>query len=421
MTPYDKILVELFARQASRGMKLGVERVRLLLDAVGEPDRAYPSIIIAGTNGKGSTSAFTAQLLRAAGKRVALYTSPHLVRFSERIQVDGQAIPRDDVQRLYHHTLDAADVLGLEPTFFELTTVMALQYFWERRAEMAVLEVGLGGRLDATNATDPAVSGICPVDVDHLALLGKTPSVIAVEKAGVMRAGKPAWSSVQSEDVAHVLTAHARTLGTPLRFISEEDALRTPLGLRGPHQALNAALAVKLVEAAGIVLTDEQRRTALQETRWPGRMEWLTHASGVRFLLDGAHNPHGMRALGVALKAERDVVNASRTVWMVAASGDRDAGAMAQQLLMGGVRAPDAIIATQARVATAVTAARVRSALESAGLEDVVDKEDPAAAVELAVRAAGGGVVIAFGSLYAIGAIRAALTGDVVDVVALSG
>ena len=152
MDRYHNVLQELYARQTRRGMKLGVERVRALLDAVGAPDVHLKSVLVAGTNGKGSTCAFARTLFAAAGERVGLYTSPHLSRFTERIQVDGVEIAQPDVVALHARVLTAAQGLGMEPTFFELTTVMALRHFADVGVQRAVLEVGMGGRLDATNA-----------------------------------------------------------------------------------------------------------------------------------------------------------------------------------------------------------------------------------------------------------------------------
>ncbi|MBI5496926.1 MAG: bifunctional folylpolyglutamate synthase/dihydrofolate synthase [Deltaproteobacteria bacterium] len=414
---YREVLAELFARQARRGMKLGVDRVRALLDALGAPDRAYRSVLVAGTNGKGSTCAFTEPLLRAAGKRTALYTSPHLCRFTERIRVDGAEITRDDVVRLHDEVLVAAARVGVEPTFFELTTAMALRHFADKRVEVAVLEVGLGGRLDATNAAAVEVCGITPVDYDHVALLGGTLTEIAHEKAGILRRDVPAWSAPQDPEARAQIARVAEKVGAPLRFLDETDAVAGPLPLPGAHQPRNAALAVALAGGLGVHLSARRTLEALGNTRWPGRLEWLS--PGV--LLDGAHNPHGARALGRYLRDEPRITAAPRTVWLLAASGERDLGALVAVVREAGARAPDAVVVTQPRVGSAVpadtAAAQVRARLAC----DLVASQDAAAALDQAAARAGPGVVVGFGSLYAVGQWRAHFTGEDRDDVPLAG
>ncbi|MEW5854560.1 MAG: bifunctional folylpolyglutamate synthase/dihydrofolate synthase [Myxococcota bacterium] len=421
MTPYPQVLVELFARQAHKGMKLGLDRVRALLDALGAPDARYRSILVAGTNGKGSTCAFAEALLRSAGVRTALYTSPHLCRFTERARVMDQEIPRERVSELYERALRAAERVGVEPTFFELTTAMALCHFSDENVELAVLEVGLGGRLDATNATEPVVCGLAPVDLDHMALLGPTVVDIAREKAGILRPGRVAWSAPQGPEVHAVLREEAAKRGAELHFLDENDAVTLPLSLSGPHQRLNAALALKLVHAAGVHPDPVQTARALATTRWPGRYEWWT-ASRPPVLLDGAHNAHGAAGLGRAMAQDERLRSATRVVWLMAASNGRDAGELVPPVMAAGARGPDAVVATQARVATAVKAETVAEQLRARGLQAVrVGGAVPQALSAAQGLAGEGGAVVAWGSLYALGEVRAALTGEELDATSLAG
>jgi dihydrofolate synthase/folylpolyglutamate synthase len=411
---YSRVLQDLYARQTRRGLKLGLERVRALLDACGAPDRSYQSVLVAGTNGKGSTCAFVEALLRVSGKRTAFYSSPHLSRFTERLRVDGVEASRADVVDLYQHALAASGRVGVDPTFFELTTVMALLHFARQHVEWAVLEVGMGGRLDATNATTPVVCGITPVDFDHMAFLGNTLGAIAHEKAGILRAGIPAWVAVQQPEAADVIQRDARAVGAPVTFLSPADALDDELGLAGEHQRHNAALAVALVNATGVALSDGERRAALRTTRWPGRLEWVG-----RTLLDGAHNPHGARALGRAVAAG---TQRRPWVWMLAASGDRDVTGLVRAQLDAGGQVPDAVVCTQPRVSTGVPAQRVAEMVRVAGIPDVMVEADLERAMAVAqTRAGADGAVLVWGSLYALGQTRALLLGEAFDDVALSG
>ncbi len=413
MDRYHNVLQELYARQTRRGMKLGVERVRALLDAVGAPDVHLKSVLVAGTNGKGSTCAFARTLFAAAGERVGLYTSPHLSRFTERIQVDGVEIAQPDVVALHARVLTAAQGLGMEPTFFELTTVMALRHFADVGVQRAVLEVGMGGRLDATNAARVVACAITPVDLDHMAYLGNTLPEIAAEKAGIIRPGVPVVVAPQDKAAWDVIAAVAAEKGAPLRAVTAGEGVTGALGLAGEHQRVNAAVALALVEAAGVVLTAQHKEHALASTRWPGRLERVT-ARGTNWMLDGAHNPHGARALGRALAQDATRFGA----WVVAASGDRDVGALVAAAREGGAVVPPLVVATQPRVGTAVPAAVTAARLRAAGVVQVEAVSD----VDVALtRAAEDGPVVVWGSLYMLGEARARLLGEGLDDVALSG
>jgi dihydrofolate synthase / folylpolyglutamate synthase len=301
------------------GMRPGLERIEALLDALGHPENGYALVQVGGTNGKGSISAMLAAMLRAAGRRVALYTSPHLVSFRERIRVDGQAIPEDAV-------VDGVEALGtliarLDATVFEATTALALDHFARERVDIAVLEVGLGGRVDSTTVGRPLVEVLGPIDFDHREFLGDTLTAIATEKAAIFRSGT-AVSATQPAEAAAVVLAHAARAGVPLlmegrdlavtlraRSLHEQridcagpgwrlEDLR--LGLLGAYQPSNALLAVTAARLLDV--GDRAIRTGLARARWPGRFELRRRAAGW-LVLDGAHNPAGARALAASLAA----------------------------------------------------------------------------------------------------------------------
>jgi dihydrofolate synthase/folylpolyglutamate synthase len=286
-------------------MHFGLERMTKALDALGHPESRPAILHVAGTNGKGSTCAMAAEALRAAGHRVGLYTSPHLVRFNERIQVDGQAISDDDLARHIDSIRsacpwhDAGDE-GERLTYFEVATLIGLVHFAERSVEVAVVEVGLGGRLDATNAVTPRVTAIAPIGLDHVQLLGDTLADIAREKAGIFKRGVPAVvARAQPPEAMEVLRAEAARRGAPFSIAAA--AYEGSMALRGPHQAGNGALAaaaLALLDRTGVRVGPEAIATGFAQVRWPGRLEEI---GGV--LLDGAHNPDGAAALARALAA----------------------------------------------------------------------------------------------------------------------
>ena len=269
------------------GIKLGLENTRRLLGVLGDPQEKLPFLHVAGTNGKGSVCAMLDAILRASGRRTGLYTSPHLVDFRERIRVDGEKIP----------PLIAAEGLSLiragssdwdhSPTFFEITTPLALWHFAREDCELVVLETGMGGRLDATNAVRPLVSIITPIAMDHSQWLGDTLAQIAGEKAGIIKPGVPAVSAAQEPDAVSVLNGRALAEGSSIHFV--EAPLRGfAIALRGSHQRENAALAVAALAAAGVTVSEADIKNGLQEVRWPGRFQLVAD----RIILDGSHNPH---------------------------------------------------------------------------------------------------------------------------------
>jgi dihydrofolate synthase/folylpolyglutamate synthase len=311
--------LDFFARLNPSVIKPGLERMHVALEALGHPERRYRSLHVAGTNGKGSTCAFSATALRAAGHRVGLYTSPHLERVTERIQVDGAEISRELLGRRILEVLERYPEAASTPaplSYFEFGTVVAFWHFAQEAVEVAVLETGLGGRLDATNTATPLVTAITPISFDHMEYLGNTLGAIAGEKAGILKPGVPVVVSRQEPEALDAISRRAGEVGAPMllegRDFSLEEAAgaglayRGPkwsleslsLSLRGPHQRQNAAVALAVLEqldARGVAVSAEAARTGLASAYWPGRLEELSKRPAV--LLDGAHNPGGVAVL----------------------------------------------------------------------------------------------------------------------------
>jgi dihydrofolate synthase / folylpolyglutamate synthase len=293
-------------------IKLGLRNTELLLAALDNPERSYQAVQIAGTNGKGSTAAMLESICRAAGIRTGLYTSPHLVSMTERIRVSGSDISPDDFAR--HATTvrtGAEDLLARReiealPTFFEQLTAIGLLAFREARVELAILETGLGGRLDSTTAANAAIVAITPIAMDHEDYLGDTLASIAAEKAAIIRPGVTAIIAKQQPEALAVLLARCAAVGVQPSLPEEGDFFdrntdlvgQFTLSLRGRHQLENASVAIRVAQALrlhGFSITDEQIRSGLAHVHHPGRLELIP--SQPAFLLDGAHNPAGAQAL----------------------------------------------------------------------------------------------------------------------------
>ena len=328
MTNIEAALDRIAARRP-RIIDLSLDRVHAALDRLGAPHRALPPVFhVAGTNGKGSTIAFLRAMLEAAGKSVHVYTSPHLVRFNERIVLAGEEISDEALI----NALDAVDrAVGDEKlTYFETITCAAFVAFSQMAADYLILEVGLGGRLDATNVLDkPLAAAVAPVDIDHEKFLGDTIGAIAAEKAGIFRRGAPAVIGRQSEDALAVLLRHAEECGANAfamgrdwdayfergRFVFQDDVGLLDLDaprLPGAHQAENAGLAVAALRAAGVALDDRVMSNGLAGATWPGRLQRLTQGPLIdiaeallgeapEIWLDGGHNPHAGRAVAAAM------------------------------------------------------------------------------------------------------------------------
>ncbi len=294
MTDLRSVLEKLYER-VPLGMRLGLEPMAAACERFGHPERSYQVVHVAGTNGKGSVSAMTERILREAGHRTGLYTSPHLLQFAERIQILGNQIDDDALVSI----LD--EILTREPdlSFFEVATLAAFLAFREAKCDRVVLEVGLGGRLDATNVIPvPRVAAITKIALDHTDRLGNTVSEIANEKAGIVKKGARVVVGEAHPDVRRVLervaAERAATLIEGVTEKSQREVSALNLGLKGVHQQLNAAIAWTIGEELSI--PPDARRAALCNVRWPGRCEQLVIDS-VTFILDGAHNPDGAQAL----------------------------------------------------------------------------------------------------------------------------
>ena len=289
---YSDALAWLYTTQLT-GIKLGLDTVRRLLDATGFQTTAK-ILHVAGTNGKGSVCALLDAVCRAQGLRTGLFTSPHLVSFRERIQLDGRPIPEAAVASGLTRLRDLAADWSPPPTFFEYTTVLALDWLRHQHVDVLILETGLGGRLDATNALTPAVSVLTSIDFDHMAWLGDTLAAIAGEKAGIIKARVPVVSAPQEPEAAAVIARVAAEQGAPLHVVTGPLPADWSLALPGTHQRVNAALALAALDAAGIDTTEPARRAGLAQVEWPGRFQRLENG---RVILDGAHNPAAARRL----------------------------------------------------------------------------------------------------------------------------
>jgi dihydrofolate synthase/folylpolyglutamate synthase len=395
---YAEALEALFRRRRF-GVRPGLDGIRALLSALGDPQRKLLALHIAGTNGKGSTAAFAESILRAAGRRTGMYTSPHLLRFTERIRVDGREVAPTEAARLAGRALAAAP----EATFFEIATAMAFVAFAEAGVEVAVVEAGLGGRLDSTNVLDaPLASVVTGVALDHTEILGPTLSHVAREKAGIFRAGVPAVVACDDEEARAVLLAEAERVGAPLELLGRDFAeVDATLGLAGRFQRRNAALAVRAVAHAaargGFTVSDEARARGLAGARWPGRLERFDDV-----LLDAAHNPDGARTLAAELPA----LAQGRPVTLVFGTvEDKDAPAMLA-----------ALRPTVARVIlTRVPSPRGRDP-QSLLTDGAVVIPEVAAA--LAGARAHGGLALVAGSIFLVAEARRLITGEPADPIA---
>lgn len=391
------------------GVVLGLTRMRGILDRLGAPDRRLGDIVhVGGTNGKGSTVAMIDALARAAGRRVATYTSPHLSCLRERIAFDGEMISEPAILAAAERVRGAG---GDELTFFEQVTAIGMVAIAEAGVDVTVLEVGLGGRLDATNVVDPAVALVTGVALDHEAILGDTLAAIAAEKAGIWKRGRPAivGASGVAEAVPLLLEA-ARAVGASPTVIDGEAIAAVPaIGLPGSHQRRNAAAAIAAIHALGLPVSAE----ALAAVRHPGRFEVIgpgsTPAGVSRVILDGAHNPHGAAALADALRERGE-----RPVLIIAVSADKDVAAIAAAI------APEvhAVVATRyqqdrALDPHALAAAFARWQAPAGHLAYVTAAPDLRAAI--AAASAYGAPILIAGSLFLVGEARTLLLGAPTD------
>jgi dihydrofolate synthase/folylpolyglutamate synthase len=408
--------------RARFGMKFGLETMRALLDALGHPERTAPALLVAGTNGKGSVVAYVDRALRASRLRVGRYTSPHLVRVNERIVVDGREITPLQLERAIVAVRRAAERLvragriPAHPTHFETLTATAFLHFARRRVDVAVLEVGLGGRLDATNVSDPVASAIVTIARDHEAQLGTRLSSIAREKAGVVRRGRTTVIGALPPEARAAVVRAARAVGARVRDASREGRVRETAdglevatrrhvyrGLRplpGAHQADNLRVALALLEEArdaGVPVDLRAVPAAIARTEWAGRLQ--TIAGRPSLLLDGAHNPEGARALA------RHLRGGPPFVLVFGAMADKDVSGMARHLFP---LAEDVVLTRMAQE----RAAPIRALARRIGPLARGARHEPTVRGALRrARALAGpaGRVVVAGSLFLVGEVLAAL------------
>ena len=420
METTPKTASEALAYLASRSpstIRLGLERMHQALEVLGHPERRYPILQVAGTNGKGSTCAFASQALLGHGLKVGRYTSPHLERVNERFWISGADVTNDTLGKRILEVVEGVGPLGEELTYFELGTIVALWHFAHEKVDAAILEVGLGGRLDATTATTPQVTAIASISLDHTETLGNTIALVAAEKAGILKSGIPAVVSAQSRDAEQVIRNHARAIGAPVAFENVDFALEDrgeayvfrskrgtfavpELSLRGGHQIHNAALALAAAEelAEGRwALNPQTLALAMGHTFWPGRLEEISRAPMV--VVDGAHNPDGAQMLVRALHA---LYPGARVHLVFGVLAEKDAVAMRRTLFPGcaSIHLTELPSPRTSRPEDAEEEARRHTA-------QVTVHHEPISAIEAAVKQAGSlGVVVCAGSLVLAGAAR---------------
>ena len=444
------------------GLKLGLSNTKRLLKILGNPEKDFLSIHVTGTNGKGSTSRIIATLLEGLGLRTGLFTSPHLVRFTERIRINSEEISEDDVVRFTEY-IKGMIPEDIKPTFFEFVTALAFKYFSKKKIDIGVIEVGMGGRLDATNVIRPLVSVITSISMDHREFLGNTIESIAKEKAGIIKKGVPVVSSLQVKPALEIIAMKASEGASPLYIYGRDFAGRlkdiSPQGivfdyedseitlkdlflpLTGEHQLENACLAIKavllLIKKGAIDrpqasdLRIQKKNNSLKESSacnllsvayleplfkrhleklsWPGRLELLVK-DNVHYLLDGAHNPQAVRILQKAIK-EIYLRSYKRVILVLGIMADKDIEDMLEPLM----EISDIIIATSPDYKRAIDSQRLASMIKKVRAQtkkpcEVFSKPDIASAMELAKGFyRKGDLVVITGSFYTVGEAKVVL------------
>ena len=405
------------------GIKFGLDNIRALVEALGHPQRTFASLHVAGTNGKGSVAAMSEAALRTGGYHTGLYTSPHLVDLAERFAIDGRPVSHGPLSDAIDAIQECADrlqrngVLKASPTFFEATTAVAFELFKRAGVEVAVCEVGLGGRLDATNVLEPIATAITSIGFDHQQYLGHSLRDIAIEKAGIIKPQVPVVIGPMKAEARSAISEIARRAESPLidAAADEVELIRATgkarfryspprrgygvveVGLRGSHQIDNARVAIRLLEAAGdrgLPLTADHIVSGLGSVAWPGRLDIRRLPDGREILLDAAHNPAGAEALARFMIAE----GWTNTPLILAVMSDKDVTAMLQVLLP----CAGSLVATRASnersVDPAVLAERARTLKEALPIEAAAT---PSEALSAAWRRSNR--VVAAGSIFLLG------------------
>jgi dihydrofolate synthase/folylpolyglutamate synthase len=425
----NSMVPELYTGTGHPRRKFSLNEIGILLGELGNPQRSFLSVLIAGTNGKGSTAATLASILTSSRLRTGLYTSPHLARANERIRIDRAEIDDEAFARIYFRVHDAAQELVMNgrlpqlPSYFEILTAQAFLYFAETRAEIAVLEVGMGGRLDATNIVDPLLSVITDISLDHMEWLGSTISAIAREKAGILRAGGTMITLPQHPEANQVLGEVATELGVRgvsaaaympgaeemgpyfVHALGSEIWVDSPLA--GAHQHRNLALAIaaaaELAENHGFPITPGSVAEGIRQTRWPGRLERIER-DGVEWILDVAHNPAGAWALRAGLRHSFQEKSPRTLIF----SCLRDKPVME----MGQILFPlfERVVVAPIHAARAAAVDDLLAAAKTTGTPAVA-ADSVSEAAELAREGARGGVIVVSGSVYLVGEVRGMLLG----------
>ena len=400
-----------------RGSRLGLERIGELMEKLGNPQKKLKFVHIAGTNGKGSCAAMTASIFRAAKYRTGLYTSPYLRRFNERMQINGKDIPDDRLAELFTRIQPIAEAMDDPPTVFELTTAAALLWYAEEHCDIVVLEVGLGGRFDATNIIDaPDAALITNIGLDHTEILGDTLEKIAFEKAGILKAGTAAVLFAQTEGVTAVIRARCEELGVPLRISRPECIVREfdsiygqtftykgeayAIPLLGAHQLLNAAAVLELVEVLrekGWCLEQNDVEHGLYAVSWPGRFELLREEP--LFVVDGGHNPQCAETVVDSLLR---YFGDKHRILLLGVLADKDVDGMLRIL----DRAADEYVCITPMSPRALPAAELAARLRPLGKPVTVCDTIRDGVTEALARADDECAVCAVGSLYSVGEIR---------------
>ena len=416
MTPQEAIdYIEQYTWSTTR---LGLERTRELLDKLGNPQKKLKFIHVAGSNGKGSTCAMLAAILEAAGYRTGLYISPYIQDFCERMQVNGQNVPGETLAEITERVKTIADGMEDHPSQFELVTAIALEYFLEAKCDIVVLEVGMGGALDSTNAIDaPEVAVITNIGLEHTEYLGKTLKAIAETKAGIIKPGCHAVCYDGAPTVTKVVRGVCREKGVPLRCVNFKrmepisetldgqtfrfDGEEMRVALLGPHQLHNTCTVLETVEALrerGWKIPDEAVHSGLASVKWPARMEVLGRSP--LFLLDGGHNPQCAQALAAAIDK---LLPGKKVVFLLGVLADKDYPQIMDIVMPYAKK----FICMTPFSDRALPAWKLAEFLRSRGAEASSCGSDVLRGIRAAQKAAGKrGAVVAFGSLYLAGHIR---------------
>jgi len=441
---YQETIEYLYGLQ-KHGIKLALSNTVKLMQLLGDPHRRFPSAHIAGTNGKGSTAAFIASMLRTAGYRVGLYTSPHLVSFTERIRINNAVIPEAKVVELAQRVRDAwrgaaaTDGRGeLITTFFEVTTAIAFAYFADENVDIAVIETGMGGQFDSTNVITPLVSVITNIDLEHQEFLGTTLEQIAIEKAGIIKPCVPVVTGTVQPEAVNVIEREALAKNAPIYRLSQHfqpkniipgtvqtfdyqgladaySALR--ITMLGAYQVDNACLALAAIEclrrAAGLSLDEHAVRHGLEQARWDGRLERVANRPDI--YLDGAHNPASAKKLAQAIREMKPAYQ--RTILIIGILGDKDYLGVLSEL----VPLADHVVATKPQYSRALDVATL--ATEIRRLHTSVDMAETleTAITQARTTALPDDLVLITGSLYVVGDARALFFPEADRTGALSG